>query len=111
LIAGGKTWIRAALNFVALGIALACAVVSTVAWGLQGTAWGFAAGEALGLAFQTVVVRRAFGRILDVWSTVVMILGFVVLVLVSDSLQATSTTTAVLLRLVLSLVFVGALVA
>src|SRR5690348_8173460 len=99
LIAAGKTWMRAALNFVAVGAALACAVVSTAAWGLEGTAWGFAAGEALGLAFQTAVVRRAFGRSLDVWATVVMILAFVVLVLVSDSLQATSTTTAVLLRI------------
>jgi O-antigen/teichoic acid export membrane protein len=111
LIAGGRTWMRAALNFVALGAALACAATATVEWGLQGAAWGFAAGEGAGLAFQTAVVRRAYGHRIDVRATTIMTVAFIALVPASDAVTGTSTATTLALRASLGVAFVHALLA
>lgn len=110
LVAAGRTWLRAELNFGALAAALVCAALSTAAWGLEGTAWGFAAGEALGLGFQTIVVERAYGRSLDVRATAVMCIAFIALVLASEAVRGESIATALVLRVLLGAGFAAVLV-
>jgi len=72
LIAQGVVWARTALNLVPMAVGLALAYPLTLRLGVLGTAWGFAAGEAIGLAVQTGVLVRAFGQSLDIRSMVSM---------------------------------------
>jgi hypothetical protein len=74
-----------------------------------GAAWGFAAGEAIGLAVQTVVLTRAFRQSLDVRAMVSMALLYLVLLAVMEMANPASVGATIALRLILGIGFLAGL--
>ena len=110
LIAKGAVWTRTALNLVPMAAGVAAAYVLTLDLGVLGTAWGFAAGEAIGLAIQTVVLTRVFGQRLDVRAIVSMALLYLALLALMETVAPASVGATIALRLALGLGFLGGLV-
>jgi len=111
LIVAGQIWTRALLNLVALATTLALAYPLIALWGLEGAAWGFALGEAIGLGSQAIVLRRAHAQRIDVLSLAIAAALFALLLLASRALVPASAGGAVMLRVVLGAAFLGGLLA
>lgn len=80
LVVAQRIWVRALFNFTAFAAALAFAYALTPAWGADGAAWGFAAGEAVGLLIQSVAMQRFYDHRLEVGSLAIMAAAFLALI-------------------------------
>ena len=108
LIAQGAVWTRTALNLVPMAAGVALAYALTLKMGVLGAAWGFAAGEAIGLAIQTVVLARAFDQRLDVRAIVCMAALYFALLWFSG-MTSSSAGATIAFRVLLGVGFLGGL--
>ena len=109
LLASGHIWVRAGLNFTAFAASLAFAYALTPRAGVAGAAWGFAAGEGLGLLIQTVVLRRFWGDRLDLPSLAIMLGAFMTLIWLSAEAAPAAGWQQILLRCGIGVGFLGLL--
>ena len=109
LIVSGQIWPRALLNLAALSAVLALAYPFVALWGLEGAAWGFALGEAVGLGMQTIVMHRVYGQRLDLSSLAIAAALFGLLLIASSAFTPASTGAAIALKAMLGMAFIGAL--
>ena len=109
LVLTERNWARAALNIVTLAVALGLAYRLTTRWGVQGAAWGFACGEALGLAFQSALMRRLYKLRTEFRAPALMALGFLALTLIAGVLPSSAIGLQVAERGALMMLFVATL--
>jgi hypothetical protein len=86
------------------------AYLLTIRLGGLGTAWGFAAGETIGLAVQTVVLAGAFGQSLNVRAIVSMAALYLALLLLAQMTHLDNLGATVVFRLALGCGFLAGLV-
>jgi len=109
LIAQGAVWTRTALNLAPMAVGVVLAYILTLRLGALGTAWGFAAGEVVGLALQTIVLGRAFGQSLDVRSIACMAVLYLALLSLTGMTSSASVGAMIAFRLVLGAGFLAGL--
>ena len=109
LVVAGRTWMRAGLNLVTALLSVAVGYPLAVRWGIVGVAWGFAGSELLGLALQSLAMRRASVLSLDLRGALAMSALFVAFALLERTRWAPGPALEILWRLVLGGGFVGAL--
>jgi len=109
LLASGQIWVRAGLNFAAFAATLALAYALTPSWGVSGAAWGFAAGEALGLLIQAAVLRRLWDHRLDHLSLAIMTAAFLALIGLANATAGAGGWGLLLMRCSIGIGFLGLL--
>jgi O-antigen/teichoic acid export membrane protein len=109
LIALGSTWARAGLNLVPMAVGVTLAYGLMLHFGILGAAWGFAAGEAVGLSLQTIVLQRVYRQVLDSRALACMAATYVALLLLSRAAAPSSPEASIIVPMVLAAAFVGML--
>jgi O-antigen/teichoic acid export membrane protein len=109
LVLAERNWARAMLNIATLGGSLALAYPLILWWGVSGAAWGFAGGEALGLAVQTLLMRRAYKLPVETGAPARIALTFLALILIMGALPKASIGLEIIERSVLMILFLAAL--
>jgi O-antigen/teichoic acid export membrane protein len=109
LVVARRIWVRALFNFVAFAGSLAFASAFTPSWGAAGAAWGFVAGEAVGLAIQSLAMQHVYDHRLDVGSLALMAGAFLALIALVGMVVPEGIWAIFLLRCGLGAAFLGVL--
>jgi O-antigen/teichoic acid export membrane protein len=109
LVLAKRNWARAALNMLTLAVSLGLALPLTIQWGVEGAAWGFAGGEALGLALQAGFMSRLFALHVEMRAPAIMAIAFLALAAIEVALPVASLAVGTLERAGLLTLFVAVL--
>jgi hypothetical protein len=92
-----------------LAVSLGLALPLTIQWGVEGAAWGFAGGEALGLALQAGFMSRLFALHVEMRAPAIMAIAFLALAAIEVALPVASLAVGTLERAGLLTLFVAVL--